>query len=81
MFFDLFKAIDYIKSCHKTDFSPPKCPIFLHACATCSELPTNTNTMVTWFLYLMFALFTLRTYDVNKVFFRKKKSALMTLSV
>ena len=28
---------------------------------------------ISWFLYEMVAQFTLRTYDVNKVFFRKKK--------
>ena len=28
------------ESGHKSDFLPPKIPIFLHACATCSELPS-----------------------------------------
>ena len=34
-----------------------------------------------WFVYEMVDHFTLRTYDVNKVFFREKKFALTTLSM
>ena len=34
-----------------------------------------------WFLYQMVAHLTLRMYDVDKVFFSKKKSSLMTLSM
>ena len=38
-------GIDYIGSSHKSDFFPPKNTIFLHACATCSELPSNVSIM------------------------------------
>ena len=39
MLTDLFKAFDYIKSSHKSDFFSPKMPIALCTCATCSEIP------------------------------------------
>ena len=35
----LFKAFDYFESSHKSDYLYPKRPVFLHACATCSQLP------------------------------------------
>ena len=38
---DRFKEFDYIESSHKSDSFPPSIPIFLNACATCSELPSN----------------------------------------
>ena len=38
---DRFKEFDYIESSHKSDSFPPKIPIFLNACAKCSELPSN----------------------------------------
>ena len=41
--FDLIKAFDEIECSHKSDsFSGG--PIFLQACATCSELPSNIST-------------------------------------
>ena len=43
--YDLFKAFDYIKISHKSDFFSPKRHIFLNTCATCSELPFNISTM------------------------------------
>ena len=43
--FDLFKAFDYFESSHKLDLVSPKLPIFLHACATCSGVPSNISTM------------------------------------
>ena len=42
LLFDLFKAFHNIERSHKSD---PKRPIFLHACATCYELPSNISTM------------------------------------
>ena len=45
MFFDLLKAFDNIDSSHKSDIFALKKPILLHACATCSELPSNIVTM------------------------------------
>ena len=41
LLFDLFKAIDLI------GFFSPKWNIFLHACATCPELPSNIRGMIT----------------------------------
>ena len=43
--FDLFMAFDKIESGHKSDVFSPKRPVFLHACATYSELPSNISTM------------------------------------
>ena len=44
---DLFKAFDLIESSHKSNFFAPKIHIFfLHANATCSELPSDISTMV-----------------------------------
>ena len=31
---------------HKSVFSPKKKPVFLHACAGCTELPANISTVV-----------------------------------
>ena len=45
LLFDLFKAIDQIESSHKSEVFSLKRLIFLHACATCSELPSNISTM------------------------------------
>ena len=45
LLFDLLKAFDQIESIHKSDLFYPKIPTFLHACATCSELPSNISTM------------------------------------
>ena len=45
MLFDLLKAFDYLESHYKSDFFSQKRPIFFHACATCSELPSNISTM------------------------------------
>ena len=42
LLFDLFKAFDKVESRQK---SGPKRRIFLHACSTCSELPSNISTM------------------------------------
>ena len=42
LLFDLFKAFDYIKSCHKSDFFSEK--IFLHACASRFGLPSDIST-------------------------------------
>ena len=53
--FDLFKVFDNNKTCHKSDYFFSKRPIFLHACAICSGLPSSISTMihmVTWFAYL-----------------------------
>ena len=36
---DLFKAFDSIDSSLKSNIFSAKTPIFLHACAACSELP------------------------------------------
>ena len=44
-FSDLFKAFDEIECCHKSEVFSPKRPIFLHACATRSELLLNIRTM------------------------------------
>ena len=44
--FELFKAFYYIEGSTNRIFFSPKRPIFLHACgATCSEEPSNINTM------------------------------------
>ena len=48
-------AFDYIESSHKSNIVVRKRPIFLHACAICSGLPSSISTMihmVTWFAYL-----------------------------
>ena len=37
LLFDLFNAFDCIESSHKSEFSSPKRPIFLHACVTWSD--------------------------------------------
>ena len=43
----LFKAFDQIEKSHKLDFFPPKKKsIFLYACATCSDLPSNRSNMI-----------------------------------
>ena len=49
LIFDLFKAFNSIT----TDFFSPKRPIFLHACATCSELPFNISTLLITNLFLI----------------------------
>ena len=36
---------DQIERSHRSDFFSPKRPILRHACATCSELPSNIGTM------------------------------------
>ena len=41
LLFDLFKAFDKIESSYKSDFKQFNKSIFLHACATCYELPSN----------------------------------------
>ena len=41
-----FQALHYIESSKKSDTFYPKISIFLHACATCIELPSNTSTMI-----------------------------------
>ena len=46
LLFDLFKASEQIESSHKLEFFTKK-PILLHACATCSELPSYISTMAT----------------------------------
>ena len=38
LLFDLCKAFDQKESSHKSYIFSPKSPIFLHACAACSEL-------------------------------------------
>ena len=53
LLFDLFKAFDYIESSHKSG------PIFLYACATCNELPSNISTMVLTKEYLDSCLFSI----------------------
>ena len=45
LLFDLLKAFALIESSHKSDLIPPKRPIFLPACAKCSELPSYISTM------------------------------------
>ena len=45
LLFGLFKAFDYIGSSRESDFFSPTRPIFLHACATYSKLPSNISTM------------------------------------
>ena len=45
MLFELFKAFDSIESSHKSIFFYEK-SVFLHACATYSELPSNISTMI-----------------------------------
>ena len=52
LFIDLFKAFDWIVSSQKLDIYYPERLIFLHACATCSELPSNMNTKVLSGIYL-----------------------------
>ena len=46
LLFDMFKAFDWIESCQKSKYFYPKRPVFLHAHATCLEVPSNINTMV-----------------------------------
>ena len=46
LLFYIAQAFDQIEISHKSDFFSPKWPIFLHACATCSELPSNISTMI-----------------------------------
>ena len=47
LLFNLFKEFDKIDSSHKWEFfSSSKRPVFLNACATCFELPSNLSTMV-----------------------------------
>ena len=46
LLFEMFKTFDYFESSHKSDFFPPIRPIFLHGCATHSELPSNISTMI-----------------------------------
>ena len=53
MLFDLLKAFDKIESGQKSDFFAPIRPIFLHACATCSELPSNISSMEVILFYEM----------------------------
>ena len=43
LFFNLLKAFDLFQSSHKSDIFYLKRPIFLHACATCSELTSNIS--------------------------------------
>ena len=45
LYFDMFKAIDQIESSHESDSFFSKRPVFLHARATCCELPPDTITM------------------------------------
>ena len=45
---DLLKAFDKIESSHKSHIFYPKGPIFLHACATCSQLPSNLSTIIVY---------------------------------
>ena len=45
LLFDLLQAFNYIESSHKSKIFSTKGPIFLHAYATCSELPSNISTM------------------------------------
>ena len=45
LLFDIFKAFSQIESIHKSDILHPKKTHFLHACATCSELPSSISTM------------------------------------
>ena len=40
----IFKAFDQIERSYKSDYSSPIYPFYLHACATWSELPSNTST-------------------------------------
>jgi len=52
LLFDLFKAFDsdiflYFSS---------KIPIMLHACATCSELPSNVSTMIYIIVFCLYLL-------------------------
>ena len=44
LLFDLFKALDYFESYHKSDFFSPRRPTFFHLCATCSEVPFSIST-------------------------------------
>ena len=44
-FSDQFEALDYLESRHKSFFSPKR-PFYLHAVATCAELPFNISTMI-----------------------------------
>ena len=48
--FDLFETLNYViqwfESSHESDFFHPKRLIFLQACATCSELPSNISATV-----------------------------------
>ena len=46
MLFNLFNAFDLVESSRTSDISSPKRPIFLHACETCSELPSDISTMI-----------------------------------
>ena len=43
LLFNLFKAFFWNEISHKSDVFSPKRPIFLHACAVCSELPTDID--------------------------------------
>ena len=43
--FVLFKAFDWIENSDKLYFFSAKRPIYLHACTTCSELPSEISTM------------------------------------
>ena len=52
--FDLYKAIDDIESTHKSYLFLPERPIFLHACAICSELPSNISTLI-FFMHLEYS--------------------------
>ena len=45
LLFDMFKAFDLIERRHELDYFFQKRLVFLHACATCSEIPTNISTM------------------------------------
>ena len=46
LLFDLCKSFDKFESSHKSDIFYPKRPIFLHACATGSELTSNIIIMI-----------------------------------
>ena len=46
LLFDLFKVFYKIESRHKSDLLNPKRQIFLHACVTSSEIPSNIGTII-----------------------------------
>ena len=48
LLFDRFKAFHKIESIHKSNFSNLKRPIVIHACASCSELPSNVMLLPGW---------------------------------